>query len=892
MSSQRITRSSTRAGLRALKTETTMTLKRGGSVPVSTRPPSKEVREEKLKKLLQAVGENPPLDAVNTAKRIIELEHELLHGKKSKKKELELELAGAVASLQVIAKELREDMEIDQEEQQNIEDDAEDMTQDSSPESDNNRNMIRELDAIENEDTDMKNEEEKEGEDMEVDTPSSEHMEQEIDESKTEKIQGDFVRFKASNQSSLKEAVNDKKVQEENVETKDSVHEITQTPEKNTAVKAKNPYKKKKDNTNNAWGKKNTLDVVLGESKKKNNKDGNIFRVRATYKGKQTDSLELSLQMELLRILKDFTSRAKKVDPECDILVWNSCKEEDHVVENASKLAPFTAAKYVGMPMSRKGLGTVKNKMGFRISSKLTLFQFVDAWSKLKGFKEGVYLAEAEMQSSPTSFAVGICQGSSPKKVTKLLNERLPQVLNTDVKVEASWQVISKDDLGNGIVEDIWKQANEKSKEAGDSKRLLNLYNPSGLIIYVSDIKAKRSVKNQLQLLFGHGSTTSDWALWPDGSIMRFIPFVAPTAKERSIEKVKQMIRHHVHCKADEKVRDLDAVDLFTPREYLEGKTLHEAILSIQSKKMKGQPVFRHIARKWTRNHMEHKYVLTSYSILAEEADAAAEGLMAILHDKYGNDVIRHFPGTSLNISQNYNEYRQQFETEDPYLEDLLEKVEIEIDYELTPDFPFSEKKAKEYGLLNDGQSTLNPNEIDQQSKESNTPKKKNNETKKPKAQYGYGGKNTQDGYGNHTQSPYSQRNGQDSSEESHVTFSDSVSMLTDQSEALDEYTVKTGTTKVTNSSEKEWMEMRSIQRKLERTNLNYSDIDKWSNDNPDSLKVIQQCHSTKYKQVCSIITTLAISKKTPPRTEPNKEVNNEKTVEDERTPESSSHPT
>ena len=104
----------------------------------------------------------------------------------------------------------------------------------------------------------------------------------------------------------------------------------------------------------------------------------NELRIRATYKTKQSDSLELSLHLELLRILKDFSARAKKVDPECDILVWNSCKEEDYVADNASKLALFTAAKFVGMPMNGRVLGSIKNRMGFRISSKLTMYQFID----------------------------------------------------------------------------------------------------------------------------------------------------------------------------------------------------------------------------------------------------------------------------------------------------------------------------------------------------------------------------------------------------------------------------------------------------------------------------------------------------------------------------------
>ena len=864
MSSQRITRSSVRTGLRSAKMETTMTLKRGGSLPVkSTRPPSKELREERMKKLLQPFGGEPTLDATNNAKRIIELEHELLHGKKSKREELELELAGAKACLQAIIQETKEEREkkpyLQSEEDMEIED--EDMIEEEEI---NNEEIEKSED--ENIDTEMEEETETEDPNEAENTPS-------------ETLKGDFVTFKPAKKSSLQEAT--EKGGEVASETKEVV-EVTQSPQK-----TQNPYAKKETKKSVAWGKSNGLQVVLGESMKKNNKSNNTFRVRATYKTNQADSQVLTLHMELHRILIDFSKRAKKVDPECEIMVWNSVEEEDYVAHDAKKLAPTTAAKYVGLPMNRRNLRTVKNRMGFKVSSKLTLYQFIDAWTKMKGMKDQVYISEAEMQSSPTAFAVGLCQGSSPKKVTKLLNEKLAGALETNIKVEASWQIINKDDLGNGIVEGLWKQANEKSKDA-ENKRLLNLYNPSGLIIYVSDITFKRKIKAQLQKMYGHGSTVKDWALWPDGSVMRFIPFIASTAKERNIEKVTQMLRHHIHCKADERARDLEAVDLFTPKEYLEGKSLHEAILSIQSKKMAGQPIFRHITRKWTRNHMEYRYSLTSYSILAEEADVAAESLMSIMHDQYGNEVLKHFPTTSLNISQNFNEYRQQFEEEDPILEDLLDKVEIEIDYELTPDFPFSEQKAKEYGLIGDGQSTIQT-EADQNNSTTKENKKKKNESKKSsrKNKAHSDGKNQEN---TQTEDPYLnyQGNNQDSSEES-MNTNDSLSMLTDFSDPSEEDTVKTGKTKASNSSEREWREKRSIQRKLEKQNFKYEDVEKWTEENPDTVKVIENCHSTKYKQLCSIITAMAISESQKKTTNPNNVVNN---VEDAGTPSSSSHPT
>ena len=107
----------------------------------------------------------------------------------------------------------------------------------------------------------------------------------------------------------------------------------------------------------------------------------------------------------------------------------NATGKKDAVACNISKLSPYTTAKYVGMPNGRRALGCAKNKMGFRINSNLTLDQFIDAWGQKRKSKEWAFITSAEMQSSPTAFAIGICQGSSPKMDTKRIIEILKQKL-------------------------------------------------------------------------------------------------------------------------------------------------------------------------------------------------------------------------------------------------------------------------------------------------------------------------------------------------------------------------------------------------------------------------------------------------------------------------------
>ena len=546
--------------------------------------------------------------------------------------------------------------------------------------------------------------------------------------------------------------------------------------------------------------KKRTMaEMVIGESEEVKAKGKYTFRIRGIYQTSQPDATELSLFTEKQRILNLFAAQLKIVDPKAKIVSWKGTERHDFIAQNLERLAPQAAEKYVGMPNNRRSLGSAKNKMGFRINSNLTLDQFIDSWGKYRKDEGWVFICQAEMQQSPTAYAVGACQGSSPNMLTNIINERLKRLIVTETLVEVSFQQVERRDMG-AVVSEYWKNANDKAANntpSGTSKnRTKNLYSPAALLVYVSDVRFKKAVKRLMMEKFGSGRTTKEWARWPDGSMMRFIPFLPPTSNRRSLEKINAMMSHQIFTKANETVRDINVIDIFTPQEYLKGKTLQEVILAIKSDKLQGMSSFKHVVRRWTRDPLEDSYAVTSFATLTDEADTKALGLMDVLHEEYGNEVLRHFAGVSLLDSHQYNRNtRNEREDEaDPIIEKMLQETDGVVDHILEPGF-VSMIEWQDAGL--GGESTVQSSIKD-------------------------------DSLNMIQEDPIE------------VMSEDDVSKLTDMS---DDATVVTGTTINTLNSKStlnEWKEVKTISRKLKEINATKDDIEKWKKENPIYLPMLQ----------------------------------------------------
>ena len=100
------------------------------------------------------------------------------------------------------------------------------------------------------------------------------------------------------------------------------------------------------------------------------------------------------------------------------------------------------------------------------MNSYLTLEQFLYAWGQNRRKKEWAFITRAEMQNSPTAFAIGICQGSSPNMSTKVINDNLAKEKEVEPgTIEGSWQTIDPSDLGGGAIHALWKEAHKKAEE-------------------------------------------------------------------------------------------------------------------------------------------------------------------------------------------------------------------------------------------------------------------------------------------------------------------------------------------------------------------------------------------------------------------------------------------
>ena len=611
--------------------------------------------------------------------------------------------------------------------------------------------------------------------------------------------------------------------------------------EKNS--KLQNPYPSdKKDHTKQ--GKWSMKDAVLGEKIEKC-KGAHTFRVRVTYQTEQKDNLELSLATEKHRILQKFETMKNEIDTDCRITAWNATGKEDKVATNISKLSPYTAAKYVGMPNGRRALGCAKNKMGFRINSNLTLEQFIDAWGQKRKNKEWAFITPAEMQSSPTAFAIGICQGSSPKMDTTLINKNIKAEIGAhdEVKIEGSWQLIDSADIGRSALQELWKeaqtQANDKTPKGVSKNRIKNKYSPSGLVIYVSDLNQKRLLKRLMTKKYGSGREKKDWARWPDGSMMRFVPFMLPTSSAKSLGKVRMMIKHHIFNKANETVRDLDAVDLFTPKSYLGGKTMQEVILSLEAHKVPNMPIFKTLVRKWSPNFLETNFQLTSYPILTEEANLTAQGLMDIIHEKYGNEALAHFPGGSiLESNHHYKRNRKEMMVEDPELEKLLEDVDVTtVENILAPEF--TAILALQEAGIEEGQSTIH---VSMEEKTKVDPNHMEVE-------------NTTDTNNN------GEKDEKSTSNDKKLQADASMSVLTGATGlSWGDDTVITGSSAYTTSEkkQKEWKESSIITKKLATIGRTFQDLEDWIADHPQQAALIKTIARTPFKRTCAIIKILA----------------------------------
>ena len=380
-------------------------------------------------------------------------------------------------------------------------------------------------------------------------------------------------------------------------------------------------------------------------------------------------------------------------------------------------ISPFSGKKYLDIPHYIKYFGAKKTfKLGLRINTDMLLEEFIKAWGKNRQSPEWCHIVPAEMQNSSTAIAIGFLQGSSNGQDTVTLNKNISQIIG--VKAEVSWQNIN--DMP--VRKKLWDEANKKAEEkAGDHNGTYNnvkaKWSPSALQVYVTKEEDKKKAQKLLLSKFGKVKDNR-WPVFVDGSRMKFVPFIPSSSSRQSIKKVEKRLAWHVHSKATEVTFNLDMIDIYECKPYLDNMSLEQVIRGIFSKKIPNIPILKNVVRRWTPIPSQIAYQVSAYAILEEEAEALVKSLKSDLHDLYQDPVLQHFPNDSLLTSYSYGVDRSRGEEADPDIERLLADSDDEEDNVLEPGFA-KLLEAQEYGLMGGEDSTIGLSTLGSKDKQS-----------------------------------------------------------------------------------------------------------------------------------------------------------------------------
>jgi len=227
--------------------------------------------------------------------------------------------------------------------------------------------------------------------------------------------------------------------------------------------------------------------------------------------------------------------------------------------------------------------------------------------------------------------------------------------------------------------------------------------------------------------------------------------------------------------------------------------------------------LFKHITHKYSRNPLYVKYQVTVYKSLENEAVRKLEEMKDVLHTQFGNDIFQHFDNQHKGLLESHSKRREhQAEEFDQETEDwLLSDCMTEKEGCLEPGF----KDFIEFDpTVTTSDSTIHHGDTTRASSDAST-------------------------IGNSTIGTTSTMN-------SNMSTATAVSWNTGIKD--------NNTTKMT----EEWRESSRIQKKLDAADITSNELQKWKDDNADTVILLTTANSgIVYNTMKQIIKCMAAEK-------------------------------
>ena len=227
-------------------------------------------------------------------------------------------------------------------------------------------------------------------------------------------------------------------------------------------------------------------------------------------------------------VLKALAFQLNVVDSTARILPWQSTYDTSHPALGHGTVSHITSNQSNDYIRSRTRQGYVQGRthyrQGVRITTKFNLDVFTNLWNQARREVDNMYgITTAESQHHHQYALVGICSGSSQKKDTTLLMEKLREMTNLHT-LDGSWQSIMVGDLTKSLWDEASKRAEDEVRAA--SRQRINAksrkfdWAPTGLAIYAPTEAEAKKVRAILVPKYSKNVAAGVFPQWPDGSRM------------------------------------------------------------------------------------------------------------------------------------------------------------------------------------------------------------------------------------------------------------------------------------------------------------------------------------------------------------------------------------
>ena len=238
-------------------------------------------------------------------------------------------------------------------------------------------------------------------------------------------------------------------------------------------------------------------------------------------------------------------------------------------------------------------------------------------------------IKDAPIQSE-RSYYVGCFLNSSDGQITNQLITQLQQDMNLpiDIKFRAA-------PLDKKAQDRFWKEA---YANANEGKGPVYQYAPLALTMYSNTAENSRAAAKYMMEKYGSQDEEGQYPRLPDGTRMRFIPaarFLDMAGKATA----EALLANQIKFNAQDVKLALPITEINKKFDTHENRTTMELLLDMKCEQKGNEPYFRHICKRWTRDHTKKKYWVSVHHEMYRPALIIMQKLKTELTARYGEEV-------------------------------------------------------------------------------------------------------------------------------------------------------------------------------------------------------------------------------------------------------------